>query len=193
MPQLDSDTFTYSDGDLATVSAGKWTNLSGPTNLVQVASNAIGPSAGSAAVVITTWSGSTVDQYGQIVISTLGDFGGITVRSNQTHTYYTFQFQNGAGTSEVYKVVLGTATMLSSTAITWSASDTAYIEIQGTTIITKQNGTNRHNFTDAAIASGSPGIDTYSNTTAWDNWAGGDFSVAGVGQSPSRLTLMGVR
>src|SRR5436190_9493647 len=110
MPTLDSDSFTYSNGNLATVSSAKWTKLSLTPDCV-VTSNAItGTASNDCAAVITSWSGSTSNQWAQATLVTrTGDDGGPTVLSNATGTYYNV----GAGSAwNLYKVIAGSYTLL---------------------------------------------------------------------------------
>lgn len=180
MPQLDSDTFTYSNGNLATVSSAKWTKLSGFSD-VTITSNQVVADNTARAAVITTWAGSATDHYSQAVASTATNEGGSTIRSDAASTFY-HPLITADSFMYVEKVIAGTGTIISTTAMAALANgDTVYIEIQGTTIKTKKNGTVVNNFTDASIASGKPGIGTDTLGLVMDNWAAGDFSVAATG------------
>jgi len=182
MPQLDSDSFTYANGGLAAGSSGKWTQLSGyldPT----IASNTLANGAGVAAAVIASWSGSQINHYSQFAITTTGTgSGGTTVRSDAVSTLYTINVTTTGGDTIVYKVIAGVVTSLSAVTITWAIADVVYMEMQGDTIITKQNGTTRHNFTDSSIASGKPGVQMDANPASYDDWAAGGFVEIGIGR-----------
>lgn len=188
MPQLDSDSFTYSNGALASVSSGKWTKLSGAGTDFTVASNQIKGTAGfESADVITSWAGSGSDHYSQLAVVTVANDGGPSIRSDATYTFYFLDVTTSAATN-VYKVVGGSFTAINNTSITWANGDTAYLEMQGNTIISKQNGTTRHNFTDSSIASGKPGFWCDAASILFDDWAAGDFSAGG----PTAAELAGV-
>jgi hypothetical protein len=189
MPQLDSDSFTYSNGLLATVSGGKWTKLSGFIDL-SVSSNQLkgGTNNQDHAAVITSWSGSTTNHYSQAVIATMNNDGGPTIRANAASTFYLCDTATSGFT--IYKCVTGTFTSLTANSPTISAGDTIYFEAQGNTLTVKQNGTTRITFGDSSIASGKPGMHTFDNLLVWDNWAAGDFS-AGAAFIPRANSVIG--
>jgi len=79
------------------------------------------------------------------------------------------------------KDVNGVFTQLATDAGAAAAGDINYLEAQGTTIVAKVNGVQVFSVTDSAVASGSAGIGGHMPGTLQfgDNWAGGDFSIAG--------------
>lgn len=183
MPQLDSDSFTYSDGALATVSGGKWSNLSGKGNLT-VGGNLIdNPGGVESAAVITTWSGSTTAQYSQVTYIGAGE-GGPSILSNDSDDFICVDFVPGDA-AYVFECVNGTLNALGDPLTLGDTIDTGdvfYIEIQGTTITVKQNGVTLGTRTaSGTITSGKPGIFNYAGQ--FDNWAAGDF---GGGAAPVR-------
>jgi hypothetical protein len=181
MPQLDQDSFTYSDGALAGASGAKWTKLSGFTD-VSVASNQVTGNGGNCVAVITTWSGSTTDQYSQITTATSAapaDNGGPTVRSNAVDTFYLCYGGFNAGSQySAYKCVGGVYTSIGTAGGTPSSGDVVYIEMQGSTIVCKENGgTIITVSSESSIASGKPGIQTNAAAAKSDDWVAGDFAV----------------
>lgn len=193
MPELDTDTFTYADGALDTVSGGKWTQLSG-FNDILVASNALSGGAGDKVDVITSWSGSGTSHYSQCVQVAVDTFmPTVTVYSDAVSTFYLLETV-GTPTWDVYKCVGGSFTSLNSVAQAQTNGDTVYMENQAGTIVTKRNGGAAvNNFADGAIASGKPGLFVGGGGSAvLDNWAAGDFAAAGAAARPSRFGLLGV-
>lgn len=180
MPQLDSDAFTYSNGNLATVSSGKWTKLSGFSDLV-VSSNAVTGS-GENGDVISSWSGSTTDQYSQVTLATANVDGGPTVRSDGASTFYLLDTQGPGNGWVIFRVTGGSFVSIGgSSTLTIADGDTAYLEMQGSTLVAKHNGTVVITVPDeTSIASGKPGIFISGSTLVVDNWAAGDFSAGGT-------------
>lgn len=185
MPQLDSDSFTYSNGGLAAVSGGKWTDLS-IGGAIPVVSNQLSGPTSECAAVITSWSGSTTLQYSEIVW-TSGSFGGPTIFSSATNTFYLLDITPGG--CQIYKVVGGAFTSLGSGGIptaghlyrlSMSVAGTLVATDNGSTIITVTGET--------SITSGKPGIRDWS--TVLDSWAAGDFSVAGSADGVAGSILM---
>ena len=185
MPQLDSDSFTYSNGNLATVSSAKWTKLSGFLDLVVTSNQLNGTGGSDGAAVITSWAGSTTDQYAQVTYAAANAYGGPTIRSDGTSTFYLLDCQPTVWA--LYKVIAGGFTALSTQSVTSVNGDLAYIEMQGTVITCKRNGVTLGTLTqvsESSIASGKPGIRIYDNAQIVDDWLAGDFSAGGSGIVP---------
>ena len=185
------DPFLYSDGALATVSGGLWTNCSG-FGAIQVATTegyhyAHGPGEEiAAAAVLTNWEGSPTDHYAQHVYT--GAVGGLTLRSDAADTFILVEFVPDDAVY-VYECLAGTFAQIGAllALVTPMAyPDKLYADVQGTTITVKQNeqilGTRE---ATGAIGAGKPGLYLVGNASCAD-WEAGDF------QAPSPLLAVGL-
>jgi hypothetical protein len=178
MPQLDSDTFTgYSDGNLATVSAGKWTKLSGFNDLVVASEKVVGAGAFSdAAAVITSWAGSTTDQWSSWIVGGGSAFNGPTVHSDGASTFYVLEVNINGTQCQVTKCVGGSFTALAQFTGQAFGGDVVYLEWVAGVLTAKINGVSIGTHSNSDIASGKPGGRLFDlGTTNMDGWAGGDF------------------
>lgn len=114
-----------------------------------------------------TWAN---DQSSSVVVSTALRKTSISllVRSSTlVETFYLggFDFTNGlgAGTFELFKFVDGASTSLATASGTLNFADVLRLEVVGTTLTLKQNGTTVLSATDSDIATGSPGITSGGN------------------------------
>lgn len=129
------------------------------------------------------------DQYSQFSIPSIGTAGsdqgaGPALRcASGARTYYRIVVSGTTGTNTwASKQVAGSYTNFASATKSggWTTSDTAYAEIQGSSIKVRNGsgGSNIISTTDSSIASGSAGM-SYSSTDAsaqLDNFEGGDFA-----------------
>lgn len=174
-----TDSFTYSDGALPTVSSGLWTAVLGTIN---VASNVIkGNTTGDNAVRRSDGSSYTDDQDSQIVATVKpvegSDDGGPCVRCQSgSNSFYLADFSVVSGKWHVgyFRCDSGTFHALGSdfdSGITANNGDTLKLRIAGTTLTASINGTDQTTQTDATYASGVPGIHIFNNTNIrWDSW-----------------------
>lgn len=177
MPQLDSDAFTYSNGNLATASAAKWTKLSGFSDCVVASNQLSGSGGGDAGDVITSWAGNAADQYSQLTLAASADSGSPTVRSDAASTFY--MAERFAGVT-IWRVVGGSFTSIGTASVTWANGDVHYLDMQGTTLVCKQNGTVVATVLgENSIPSGKPGIWISGTAYVVDDWAAGDFAGGG--------------
>jgi hypothetical protein len=180
MPQqFDADTFTYANGNLATVSSGKWTMDTWFSTDLVVSGNAITGVAASGlrAAVITSWAGSTTDQWAELKMASGSGSGspGPAVRSNGAGTYYFIKCSIG-GTITLQRTVGNSSFALAIGTHNVAVGDVMRLEVQGTTLRTYVNGVLDITFTDSNIASGKPGVYGTTATIFGDDWAAGDFS-----------------
>jgi hypothetical protein len=124
-------------------------------------------------------------QYAQIKLTALNgdaDSGmGPAVRVQSSGSAY---FCQGNTTdTRLYKVVGGTFTQLGPTAGACAVNDVLYIEVQGTSLTVKQNGSTIIGpVTDSDISTGNAGLWAFiAGNPAGDDWEGGDFGGGGGG------------
>jgi len=130
------------------------------------------------------WAGAGTfddDQYSQVVLAAAAsgnpgsdNWGGLCVRGGG----------DGAYVLEVSSTIWylarltsgGTFTNLTNGSLTMAAGDTVYLEIVGTTLIGKHNGTQFTTTTDSTYSTGKPGLSGYkvASGTTEDSWEGGD-------------------
>jgi len=200
MAQLATDNFNRADS--GTLGAN-WTRIS-PNNLF-IASNTVRATTTTDDISAYTGFGAiSTNQYSQCTYNG-GNGAGVCVRcSNSANTFYVGFFGEGT-TCYIFKVIAGTFTALSTvTGATPASGDTLYIEAQGTSIVTKENGTVRNSITNTAIDGSTvggpyPGLHGYDTNVAIDNFAMGDFTASStisitepqtVGESVSRQLLV---
>lgn len=158
-----------------------WTVI---TNAFAIASNEAQAASGAAPhenyYNAVTWPN---DQYSQVVVGTVVettvDKGvGPAVRITAGGDLY---FLAGGGDARVYKRIGGTYTQLGTTGAAVATGDVLYLEVQGTTLIAKKNGSSicGSPITDSALSAGNAGMWGYSDAAVLaraDNWEGGDFA-----------------
>lgn len=176
MAVIDTDSFTYANGNLATVSAGKWTQMAAWTDVVVATNRCRGNPGVVHGSVITTWGGDTTNQYSQVTAATAGDELWLIVKFSGTDTYYMLKAPSG-GNFEVWKIVSGGFTLLDSVAQTVANGDIIYFEYNAGALTSKKNGTIVNGpVANTDLAAGKSGIGCYNSTVRFDDWVGGDFS-----------------
>ena len=148
MGQLATDTFTRADsGTLGAnwTTLAQWSNLGITSNQCKASvstPDCVGAYTGAGAIAL--------NMYAQCLLATVALDGGPCVRMNPTSNDL-YLLDTGPTTCDIYKHVAGTWVLLSTVSTTWASNDVAYLEVQGTTIVSKQNGTLRNSLTDTAI------------------------------------------
>jgi hypothetical protein len=174
--QLDSDTFTYSNGSLDAASNSKWSTPSGEGSM-QVSGNAITSASIDAWNFPTTWLGSLSNHWSQVKATTVSsDGGGPAVRLDAVNNGYAIHM-NGTPAYELLRFVGGTATSIASGG-TPANGDIIYLEVQGYVFTFKQNGTTVFTFTETdatVLVKGKPGVYGFDAIHVLDNWTSGDF------------------
>jgi hypothetical protein len=138
------------------------------------------------------WNANTfnADQYAQIVFTSpgTGAFGvSCRIDTGGADTHYSFYSYSGTGGRWLFKRVAGAQTVLASDALGSVNGDVLRLEIVGTQVTAKINGTILFQITDSSIASGAAGMvgGGTVQTTQGDNWEGGNMS---GGASTTALT-----
>ncbi len=151
--------------------------------------------------IIRTEAAFPNDQYAQVETrwTTTSDdgAGGLRVRSNGTTTAYVTYFDAGTGLLMLYKRVAGVNTYLGDSGTSPLAVDTTgtlKLEAIGTAIKAYVNGVEKISATDAAIASGKPGLHalTGDQLVNFDNFESTDASGGGGPVAPPGRMRMGV-
>jgi hypothetical protein len=189
MGTLATDNFDRAD---AGTLGSNWTT-GGEENTFGIVSNkasADGPNDAAAYYNAVTWPN---DQYSQTVLATskssTADEGvGVMVRhaAGTTRAYYRAVFAHGTTNNVgVSKFTNPTYTNLGkrNTGSDWTNdAATGYIEVQGSTIVIKLNGTTLGaSFSDSAVTAGSAGLNNSGDSgtpRTQNNWEGGDFGAA---------------
>lgn len=192
MPQLDSDTFPYSDGNLATVSGGKWAKLSAFADLKVVSGGVRGIASTDCQGQIAVWTGSLIDQYAQCTWTNFGhpQYCGPMICSNGVDSFYVFDAR--ANDHHIFKVTPGPTytDLASSPALGLASGDTLYIERVAGRITCKVNGVTAVSVIDSTLT-GKPGLRTFEDGVALDNWVAGDFAAPATGGAPADPTALG--
>jgi hypothetical protein len=184
-----SETFTYSDGALASVSGGNWTSLNPSLATPRVTSNKFDTEHSNRAVARWTGAGTWLaNQYAKITLSGLTSGNaviGVIVRASAdidgNRDYYSAWVNENAGAflTEIYKTVNGTETQLSSVSGDgWANGDIIEIEAEGTTIRVFRNGGLLRSVTDSDIAGSSSdraGVIAIAGPLG-DDWEGGTLT-----------------
>ena len=158
---------------------GNWTTVTGKGNIQIVSNVAIGTISGINAAY---WNADAFsnNQYSQVKLGAVAStwFGPAVRFSSSAYTGYLAESSNGTSLV-LYKVIAGTTTSLASYTVTVSAGDIIRLEVVGSTLTVKHNGTTRITHTNAEIASGSCGLWVNDSDAAksLDDWEGGSFSI----------------
>lgn len=134
----------------------------------------------------------TADQYSQVELAALasGAFMGPSVRNGSAGVHsYVVVYTDGSSTYFAL-LVAGSYTDLASPSGGLFATDTIYLEANGSTFTWKRNGTTQASVTDSSLASGKPGFGGYDGGTGTrlDN-----IELGNLGSSAVTYNLEGYR
>ena len=188
-----TDAFTGTNGTALTTYSANWLLNSGnfAINTNAVYPNQSGTESGA------RWNADTFgnNQYAQgklANITTAGQTIGVAVRAatSGAASYYGFYADgSGGGKTFLFKMVAGTWTQLGSLGAALAVNAVLRLEVSGTTLTPKVNGSTQSPpgaQTDSAHSSGAAGISGYSVSTSMrlDDWEGGNL---GGGPPPRRI------
>ena len=178
---VETETFTAGNGtDITSVGSSIWAYGNGSSGKLFVTDNRIRAIVNGAIVWFARRAGTfTDDQYAQITLSKLVTLSsiGVCVRANTSGTGYMLV----AASNEYYliKLVSFSYVLMRAAGRTFNVNDILRLEVSGTTLTCKQNGTAFWTATDSAITSGNPGVadqsENASDFSAGDDWEGGDL------------------
>lgn len=177
----ETETFTAGNGtDITSVGSSIWAYGNGSSGKLFVTDNRFRSILNENIAWFARRAGTfTDDQYAQITLAKLAatSYVGVCVRANTSGTGYLL-----VASPTVYiliKRVNYGYVELRAAARTFNVNDILRLEVSGTTLTCKQNGTAFWTATDSDITSGNPGVaDQSANASdfsAGDDWEGGDL------------------
>lgn len=176
-----TESFTNTDGTVLS-SHPNWSLNAGS---LDIQSNAVAPNQGGGESG-GRWNADSFnnDQYafGTIVAVTSGNDVGVGVRHSAGGSNY-YGYYGSSLDAFLFKMVTGTWTQLGSTGNGLSVNDVLHLEVVGTGLTAKKNGSvdtsvgTSGQATDSSLTSGSAGVTGFGDTTALrlDNWEGGNI------------------
>lgn len=183
-----STTFPGASGTSLPTADARWTISAGA--FAVDGSGRVGPNGSNDS--LAWWNADTfaADQYSEVVIGAFtgsGTYVGAAVRVSAGGNGYALYRSPDDSTVYLDKYVSGVGTTLLSLSGTWAVGDTIRLEVQGTTLTAKRNGTTINTTTDSSLATGQAGIFGYGPSYSQSNissWAAGNLS----GGSPATLS-----
>jgi hypothetical protein len=178
-----TDTFTTGTDQSLTAYSANWTANSGA--FAVTASTDTVRADGGGGEDMAHWNADTFDanQYAQVSITSVdSSYIGVAVRCHASAATG-YGLYAGVTESYLYKIVSGTWTQIGSAGGAWSNSDVLRLEVSGTTLTPKRNGSTYSTIgaqTDSSISSGYAGLSGYEvSGGTGDNWEGGNLSSSG--------------
>jgi hypothetical protein len=191
MTVLATDTFNRADN----VSLGaNWSSVVSMVSGCRILSNQVTSNSASGSGSRYTGVSFPADQYSQAVIGVALPGGGPTVRADSSGNFYLFTIDSpGVSATALMLKYTGSFSTLDTRSCSAVVGDVIRLEVSGTTLTGKVNGTVVSTVTDTAIASGNPGLHIYffNPALSLDDWEGGDLAAAPTGRA-NLLTLLGV-
>lgn len=157
---------TYPSNDIG----ANWTIFDGNLSIFQ--GQVVGNSIGFALYSAGTFA---ADQYSEVTLSFSAGGQTALVRAAGGDYYYGI-IQTGVSTYSITKVVGGSSTTLASGSGTAAVGDVLRLEISGSAITLKNNGSTIDSVSDSSLTSGKAGLGSTDPGFRIDVWGGGDFS-----------------
>lgn len=196
-----TDSFTYSNGALATVSSGVWANVSGG-GAVQVTSNTARLPAASFTAAIYNTATATQTQVSEVVITELAtssysEMGVITRATGAGAQTFYYAYYNTVGLGELHRVSAGSFNLLDDVSVSHSGAHELRLESTGSTHNVYLDDSLIMTGTDANLTGTYVGIAGFAdaiNMQQWDDWRGETISGAVAGRvRPRRLPQLTYR
>ena len=193
------DTFTAASNSTLQSYSANWTISAGAFS-VDATNDAVYPnSAGAECGAFVNSETPSADQYAQVVLSNIVDANasvGPAVRCAAGGNYYGLYYsRSGGGMVFLFKMVGGTWTGIAESigVGAWANGDVLRLEVSGTTLTPKRNGTliaALGTKTDSSLSSGKVGICGYDalSTCRLDNFEGGNLGGGAVALTASNIT-----
>lgn len=171
-----------------------WTIQSGQAALQIVSNRAVPSNNFSDCGEIWVADSFSDDQYSESVVTALHSsapaetgIGPIVRGSTSVASYYAVVVNSTAANPwTLAKRVTGTYSDLHDGLDLFANGDTVRLEVSGTTLTVKRNGSTIYTTTDPSVTTGRPGIwySSAASDEAVDSWAGGDLVTAAITQLP---------
>jgi hypothetical protein len=183
---VETESFTAANGtDITGVGSSIWSYVNGSSSFLSVTSNEIRHKVNTNTASIASRAGTFTDnQYAQIKLtktSVSQSYIGVGVRASSGNGYFLYV----SGTTYVLgKVISFGYNEIRVAGRTFNVNDILLLEVSGTTLTCKQNGTAFWTATDTAHASGNPAVTgngfNATDFNAGDDWEGGDLVAAAL-------------
>jgi uncharacterized protein YjdB len=184
-PGSATENFSGTAGPLS----GSWTQQRSSLGTVNKSGSGVGDASVTGKDLFAFWSATTFsnDQSSQLKIAgglkSGSQYAKAIVRASRTGSAYnayifTTDGTAGYGHTELWKAVAGTLTRLRTFSTGFNTGDVMRIEVTGQTITCYAKGVAIGTYSDASLASGSPGVGVHGSSVTIDDWAGQSLAPA---------------
>lgn len=183
-----TDSFTASNGTELTGYSANWSLGNALSSDFVIDANALRTPLNRNIILFAFWNSGSFgnDQYAEAKIVQVGasrTWMGVCVRASAGYGY-TLGIEPG-GLWYMHKTLNYSVSTIANGTTTLSANDIIRLEVSGTTLTAKRNGSVLTTVTDSSIASGAPGVygqgeATSGTYTLLDDWVGDDLTAASL-------------